>query len=140
MAQATTTESAHAKDAHHHGTKSYWVVWVILLACTGLTVFTGQHDLSQTLFPSANIMIALIIATIKASLVVWYFMHMREAAGTNRIVFVTSFVFLLVMIFGVFGDLWTRSPMTLPYHTPTTEGPEIQVPEGGAHHAPAHHE
>ena len=54
------------------------------------------------------------IATLKASLVVWYFMHMREAAGTNRIVFVTSFVFMFVMIFGVFGDLWTRSEMSLP--------------------------
>jgi cytochrome c oxidase subunit 4 len=139
LAQATTTDSAHAKDAHHHSTKPYFVVWIILLACTGLTVFTGQHDLSHSLFSSANIVIALIIATIKASLVVWYFMHMREAAGTNRIVFVTSFVFLLVMIFGVFGDLWTRSQMSLPFHTPTTEGPEIVVPEGGQH-APAHHE
>ena len=138
MAQATATDSAHAKDAHHHSTKPYFVVWIILLACTVLTVLTGRTDLSH-LFPSANIVLALTIAVIKASLVVWYFMHMREAAGTNRIVFVTSFVFLLVMIFGVFGDLWTRSPMTLPYHTPTTEGPEIMVPEGG-HHAPAHHE
>ena len=139
MAEATTTDSAHANDAHQHSTKSYFVVWIILLACTVLTVLTGRTDLSH-LFPSANIVLALTIAVIKASLVVWYFMHMREAAGTNRIVFVTSFVFLLVMIFGVFGDLWTRNPMTLPYHTPTTEGPEIQVPEGGAHHAPAHHE
>ena len=138
MAEATTSDSAHANDAHQHSTKSYFVVWIILLACTVLTVLTGRTDLSH-LFPSANIVLALTIAVIKASLVVWYFMHMREAAGTNRIVFVTSFVFLLVMIFGVFGDLWTRSPMTLPYHTPTTEGPEIMVPEGG-HHAPAHHE
>ena len=61
-------------------------------------------------------------------------MHMSEAAGTNRIVFVTSFVFMLVMIFGVFGDLWTRSQMSLPNHVPSTEGPEIQVPEGAAHH------
>ena len=134
MAEATITDSAHGKGGeHHHSTKSYFVVWAILLTCTGLTVWTGYKDLGAW-----NLPLALSIATVKASLVVWYFMHMREAAGTNRIVFVTSFVFLLVMIFGVFGDLWTRSEMSLPYHTPTTENPEIQVPENAA--APAHHE
>ena len=80
------------------------------------------------------------IATLKASLVIWYFMHMREAAGTNRIVFVTSFLFMFVMIFGVFGDLWTRSEMSLPSHVPSTEGPEIQVHEGEGAGLPAHHE
>ena len=97
-----------------------------------------NSDIEILNVPAANITIALVIATIKASLVIWYFMHMREAAGTNRIVFITSFVFLLVMIFGVFGDLWTRSEMSLPYHTPTTEGPEIAAPEGAT--PPAHHE
>ena len=131
MAQATTTNTAHDDGGHHHSTKSYFVVWVILLTCTVLTVWTGYKDLG-----SMNLPLALTIATIKASLVVWYFMHMREAAGTNRIVFVTSFVFMFVMIFGVFGDLWTRSEMSLPYHAPSTEAPEIAVPG----EAPAHHE
>ena len=135
MADATA-QTAHSKAGHHdHGTKRYFIVWAILLICTGLTVWTGYKDLG-----AFNLPLALCIATFKATLVILFFMHMTESAATNRIVFVTSFVFMLVMIFGVFGDLWTRSPMTLPYHTPTTEGPEIQVPEGGAHHAPAHHE
>ena len=64
--------------------------------------------------------------------------ELNEAGGTNRIVFVTSFVFMLVMIFGVFGELWTRNQMSLPSAVPSTEGPEIQVPEGAA--PPAHHE
>jgi cytochrome c oxidase subunit 4 len=137
VAQATT-HSADSKAEHHdHGTKRYFVVWFILLICTVLTVWTGYKDLGAW-----NLPLALVIATFKATLVILFFMHMTEAAGTNRIVFVTSFVFLLVMIFGVFGDLWTRSQMSLPMHVPSTEGPEIYVPEGGAHHAPApaHHE
>jgi len=134
VAQATTKDDAHSKAGHHdHGTKRYFIVWAILLACTLLTVWTGYMDLG-----AANLPLALAIATFKATLVILFFMHMTEAAGTNRIVFVTSFVFLLVMIFGVFGDLWTRSQMSLPTHTPTTEGPEIQVPETAG--APAHHE
>ena len=129
MAQATTTDTAHSEGGHDHGTKSYFVVWAILLICTGLTVWTGYMDLGKI-----NLPLALSIATLKASLVIWYFMHMKDAAGTNRIVFVTSFVFMLVMIFGVFGDLWTRSQMSLPNHVPSTEGPEIQVSEPAAHH------
>jgi len=134
VAEATThTASSPKADHHDHGTKRYFIVWAILLLCTGLTVWTGYKDLG-----SWNLPLALTIATLKATLVVLFFMHMTEAAGTNRIVFVTSFVFLLVMIFGVFGDLWTRSQMSLPSHVPSTEGPEIQVPEGAA--PPAHHE
>jgi cytochrome c oxidase subunit IV len=130
-------DTAHAKAGHDsHSAKPYFVVWAILLICTGLTVWTGYKDLG-----SVNLPLALCIATFKASLVIWIFMHMNEAAGTNRIVFVTSFVFMLVMIFGVFGDLWTRSEMSLPSAVPSTEGPEIQVHEGeGRPELPPHHE
>jgi cytochrome c oxidase subunit 4 len=133
VAQATTTDTAHANGGHHHSTKSYFVVWAILLTCTGLTVWTGYMDLGKI-----NLPLALCIATLKASLVIWYFMHMKDAAGTNRIVFVTSFLFMLVMIFGVFGDLWTRKEMSLPSAVPSTEAPEIQVPEFGG--PSPHHE
>ena len=134
MATATTHAASPSKAEHHdHGTKRYFIVWAILLLCTLLTVWTGYKDLGAW-----NLPLALTIATLKATLVVLFFMHMTEAAGTNRIVFVTSFLFLLVMIFGVFGDLWTRNEMSLPSHVPSTEGPEIQVPEGAG--PPAHHE
>ena len=72
-----------------------------------------------------NLPLALAIACLKASLVVLFFMHMSEAAGANRLVFVVSLIFVLVMIFGVFGDLWTRNPMTLPSAAPSTLGPEL---------------
>jgi len=135
VAQATD-ETAHAKAGHHdHGTKRYFIVWGILLICTVLTVWTGYKDLG-----SLNLPLALVIATFKATLVILFFMHMTESAATNRIVFVTSFVFMLVMIFGVFGDLWTRNQMSLPNHVPSTEGPEIPVFEGGSLPPPGHHE
>ena len=56
----------------------------------------------------------MVIATTKAALVVLLFMHMTEAPGANRLVFSVSIVFMLVMMTGVFGDLLTRNPMTLP--------------------------
>ena len=103
----------HDSKAHAHGPGRYYVVWLLLMIFTATTVVTGRIDLG-----SVNIVLALTIATIKATLVVLFFMHMSEAAGANRLVFVVSVVFVIVMMIGVFGDLWTRNPMTLPTGNP----------------------
>jgi cytochrome c oxidase subunit 4 len=118
-----THPSEAAKDAHHaggHGVGPYIKVWVVLLICTGLTVWTGYKNLGWV-----NLPLALTIACFKASLVVWVFMHMSEAPNANRLVFAVSLLFVLVMLFGVFGDLWTRAPMSLPSGAPSTLGPEL---------------
>ena len=118
--------------SHTHGVGRYWLVWAALIVGTIGTVITGRIDLGEL-----NIMIALLIATTKATLVVLFFMHMTETPTANRIVFVASLVFAIVLIIGVFGDLWTRNGMTLPSAAPSTEAPEIAAPHGAV--AP-HHE
>jgi cytochrome c oxidase subunit 4 len=120
VANASHTPTSEAERHAEHGAGRYFIVWAILLVFTGLTVWTGRMDLG-----GANIFIAMTIATIKASLVVLFFMHLSEAAGANRLVFAMSFVFLALMMIGVFGDLWTRNPMTLPSAAPSTFGPEL---------------
>ena len=109
--------------AHAHGAGRYFAVWIALLCFTLLTVITGYKDLG-----AVNLPLALTIATIKATLVVLFFMHMTETPAANRIVFSVSIVFALVLIIGVFGDLWTRNAMTLPSAAPSTEAPEYVVP------------
>jgi caa(3)-type oxidase subunit IV len=128
--------SAAETHAGQHGTKSYFIVWLMLMALTVLTVVTGRMDLG-----AVNIWLAMGIAVTKATLVVLFFMHMLEAAGANRLVFVVSFVFLGVMIIGVFGDLWTRHPMSLPVNTPALGGPEWDAIDTVGTHppAPGHH-
>lgn len=111
---------SHAEDhAAHHGPGRYVLIWVILLGFTGLTVFTGRMDLG-----AANLPIALIIATIKATLVVLFFMHLSESHGVNRLVFVVSILFMAVLMLGVFGDLLTRNPLSLPNGVPTFDQPD----------------
>jgi cytochrome c oxidase subunit 4 len=126
VANETTpkAETHDAGHAHGHGTGRYFAVWIVLLLFTGLTVWTGHMNLG-----GLNLPLALTIATIKATLVVLFFMHMTEASGANRIVFVVSIVFAIVMMLGVFGDLLTRPEMSLPSAVPSTEAPEI--PGGG---------
>jgi cytochrome c oxidase subunit 4 len=127
-------DAEHASPAAHaHGSGRYFVVWGALLCFTILTVYTGYKNLG-----ALNLPLALTIATIKATLVVLFFMHMTEAPAANRIVFVVSIVFALLLIIGVFGDLWTRNAMTLPSAAPSTEGPEIEVPSSAQMPTPPH--
>ena len=132
MANATKDEG-HGGGEHSHGIGRYVAVWAALIAGTILTVITGRRDLGEF-----NIFIAMAIATTKATLVVLFFMHMIETPAANRIVFVTSIVFAIVLIVGVFGDLWTRNAMSLPSAAPSTEGPEIQVPGSASPGTPGH--
>jgi caa(3)-type oxidase subunit IV len=61
----------------------------------------------------ANIFIALAIAITKATLVVLFFMHLWDMGGVNRLVFVVSVLFAVVLIIGVFGDSWSAA-VSLP--------------------------
>jgi cytochrome c oxidase subunit 4 len=125
VANPTKGDQAHGEDGEHgHGVGRYIAVWLALMGFTALTVITGHRDLG-----AINLPLALTIATVKATLVILFFMHMIETPTANRIVFGVSLVFVLVLIIGVFGDLWTRNDMTLPSAAPSTEGPEIGATE-----------
>ncbi len=125
MANPTKHDEEHGGE-HAHGIGRYIGVWALLICGTIATVITGRIDLGV-----GNIFVALLIASIKATLVILFFMHMIDTPAANRIVFVTSIVFAIVLIVGVFGDLWTRNVMTLPSAAPSTLGPEIEVPGPG---------
>lgn len=118
MAHETNQTESGKAEQHAHGAGRYFVVWILLLIFTALTVYTGHYH--------PNIYLALIIATIKATLVVLFFMHMTEAPGANRLVFSVSLLFTLVLMTGVFGDLLTRNPMSLPGGAPPPS--EFQAP------------
>ncbi len=121
-----------------HGIMRYIYVWLALLGFTILTVVTGKMDLGR-----ANIFIAMLIAVTKATLVVLFFMHLYDEGGVNRLVFVVSLLFVAVLILGVFGDLATRLPVSLPNEGPlppmhhTRHSTGAQLPPGEP--APAPH-
>jgi cytochrome c oxidase subunit IV len=99
--------------AHAHGPGRYVVIWLLLLAFTVTTVVTGRMNLH-----GANLPLAIFIATVKATLVVLFFMHLWDSEGINRLVFGVSVLFVIVLLLGVFGDLLTRSPTALPIGAP----------------------
>lgn len=129
QAQHKSTTGGHQAGHEAHGMGRYIAVWAALIAGTILTVITGRMD-----FGGLNIIIAMVIACVKASLVVLFFMHLWDEGGVNRLVFATSLVFVMVMILGTFGDLFFRLNTLLPNQGPLqphATGPALQ---GGAEH------
>ena len=131
MSSSASSKSEHKEADEHHGMGRYVLVWLALLVGTLVTVFTGRMDLG-----AANLPIALVIASTKAVLVVLFFMHLWESTGINRLIFSVSVVFVLVLLAGVFGDIGTRSAMTLPFDgTVQSAHPAFQGEGTAIHHA-----
>ena len=68
-------------------------VFAALLVLTGLTVAVTYVDLGMW-----NLWVALGIATVKASLVALYFMHLRYDKPFNAVILVSALVFLALFV------------------------------------------
>ena len=73
--------------------KIYIIVFVSLLLLTGVTVLSAQIDLGPF-----NITLALLIATIKSSLVLLFFMHLYYDNKVNMALIIGSVLFLAIFI------------------------------------------
>lgn len=87
-------EAAHAEHAHDvaaHVNK-YLMVGAVLLLCTGLTVFLSYVDFGSH---KLNMVVGMLVATIKAALVAAIFMHLNaERQLIYRILIFTGFFVL----------------------------------------------
>ncbi len=83
--------------------KIYVVIFLSLMAGTGLTVWAAFQN-----FGPFNIVIALAIASFKATLVVLYFMHARYSPRRTHLVIVSSVFWLAIMLALTLSDYSTR--------------------------------
>jgi len=83
---------AHPTKHAGHG-KVYTIVWACLLALTIITVAVSYHN-----FGIWNIFVAMLVATIKGTLVCLFFMHLKYDNRVNQVIFVSSFCFLAVFV------------------------------------------
>ena len=83
--------SAHGKDHAPHvlPLKTYILTWVALIVLTILTVAASYFN-----FGTWNVVIALLIATTKATIVAAIFMHLRYDLKFHAIIFSFSLIFL----------------------------------------------
>jgi cytochrome c oxidase subunit 4 len=112
---STEHVSAHAPDdgrvhAHIATAQFYWGILGALVILTVLTVRVSYYDFGQ-----ANIIIALLIATMKASLVAAFFMHLRHDKLFNTIAFLAAFLFLALFILLTYDDIGKRGQIDPAY-------------------------
>src|SRR5690349_15923341 len=92
-------------DPQHHVTSVgvYIAVFLALAAGTLLTWWVSTIDLGW-----ANTPIALLIATIKAVLVILFFMHVIHSTRLTWVVVIGAFLWLGVLFVLTFADYLTR--------------------------------
>jgi cytochrome c oxidase subunit 4 len=83
--------------------KIYLAIFAALMLGTGITVWAAFQN-----FGPFNIVIALGIATIKATLVVLYFMHARYSPKRTQLVIVCAIFWLAIMLGLTLSDYDTR--------------------------------
>jgi cytochrome c oxidase subunit 4 len=98
----------HVEPQHHIvSPKVYFTIFAILMACTGLTVVAAEVDLNA-FFPGLNIIVALVIACFKASLVALFFMHGKYSSGRTKLIIVSAVFWLAIMLFMTMSDYISR--------------------------------
>ena len=90
---------------HIVSVKIYVLIFLALMVGTALTVWAGLQDFPGKL----NVIIALTIAVVKATLVVLYFMHVRYSSKLIWVVFASALFWLAIMFAFTFSDYLTRS-------------------------------
>jgi cytochrome c oxidase subunit 4 len=93
----------HAPHVHVTPIGVYLLVFLALAVGTILTVAASRFDLGMW-----NTPIALVIATVKAVLVILFFMHVIHSTRLTWVVVIGSFLWLGVLFVLTFADYLTR--------------------------------
>jgi cytochrome c oxidase subunit 4 len=97
---------AHGGGEHGHHVvpmKVYFGVFGTLLFLTVVTVAVAQVDLGP-----ANMLVAMLVATIKASLVCAFFMQLKYDEKLNTIIFVFGLIFVALFFLFTLLDVFSR--------------------------------
>ncbi len=86
----------------------YVIIGSTLLLFTWITYQAAHLDLNH-IFPGLNVIVALTIATFKATLVVLYFMHARYSPQRTRLVIISGVFWLAILLGLTLSDYLTRS-------------------------------
>jgi cytochrome c oxidase subunit 4 len=125
------TATHHDEDhgmAHTMSVSALLTVFSILVVLTILTVSISNYIRGHEELHNWGVPVAMAIATVKAILVVLYFMHLRYDKSLNNLIFFFCFAFVFLFMIFTLVD-------TLQYHTDIETFVESQPPAPAA--APA---
>jgi cytochrome c oxidase subunit 4 len=107
----------------------YLKTLVTLLVLTGITVGASYINFGSS---AINVVVALTIATIKATLVALFFMHLLHDKAVNGLIAAAGFLFLGLFLMFTLIDFDTRNNLT-----PNNLKPSVTTPAAGTTPAPA---
>lgn len=81
----------------------YYSIFGALMVLTAITVFAAYVNLGNL-----NAPVALAIATVKATLVVLFFMHVKYSSRLTKLVVATSLFFLFILLGEMMMDYASR--------------------------------
>lgn len=105
--------TSHPTVGHVVSFRVLATVWLALLALTVITVAVAGVDIGNF-----NLGVAMAIATVKATLVLLYFMHMRYDRPMNAIVFVAALLFVALFVSIALLDTRAYEPDLIPGYAP----------------------
>ncbi len=110
------TDHAHPTDAKAEA-RAYLINLSALLFLTVMTVGASYIDFGQ-----GNVVIALAIATVKATLVALFFMHLAHDKPVNGLIAIAGFVFLgLFLMFDLIDITSRRDAIPQNLHAPVVQ-------------------
>jgi cytochrome c oxidase subunit 4 len=89
---------------HVVSVRIYLVIFAVLVVLTGVTTAVAFLDLGRI-----NVVMMLLIAFVKATLVVLYFMHVRFTSRLTQIAAASGLAWLTIMIGLTLSDVLTRT-------------------------------
>lgn len=87
----------------------YITIFLALMIGTALTVAAAFVDLGTFNFP-----VAMLIAVVKASLVVWYFMHVKYQSHLMKLTLATGLFFLSILLGETLIDYVSKDFIPMP--------------------------
>lgn len=89
--------------------RTYALVFAALIALTITTVAVSKIELGEY-----NFVCAMTIAVIKASLVVWFFMHVRHSTSMTRLFVVAGLFWMAILMVFTVSDYISRGWLPRP--------------------------
>ena len=88
---------------HIVSAKTFVVVWIALLCLTGLTIMAAQMKMREW-----SMVANIAIASTKATLVLWFFMHLKYEKRSLKLIIILPLITVSVIIGLTFFDILYR--------------------------------
>jgi cytochrome c oxidase subunit 4 len=91
------------QERHIVRARTFVLVWIALILLTAATIKAAQMRMGEW-----SMLANLLIASTKASLVLWFFMHLKYEKKMFKMLFLVPIATITIIIGLTFFDIWYR--------------------------------